>query len=118
MPLEPEVSWSCGVFCKLEATPKTTHFWIQFLNFELDEDWLLQLDQRTFVIAAHNHWNIDITFSGQAMTIEMSCPKNRPGSTPLGLLITYLRAMKLQLKDATQFIQDVVEEESEEEDDE
>ena len=117
MTLEPEVTWSCGVFCKLEDSPKTTHFWIQFLNFELDEDWLLQLDQRTFVIGQQNHWQREITFSGQAVSIEMACSWNRPGSTPLALLIAYLRAMKLQLNDATQFIQDVVEE-SEEEDDE
>ena len=79
---------------------------------------MLQMDHRTYVIADLNHWRREIAFSCQTMTIEMNCPRDRPGSTPVALLIAFLRAMKLQLKDATQFVQDVVEEEEEEEDDE
>lgn len=102
----------------MDDTPKTTHFWIQFVNFELDEDWLLQMDQRTFVIAQKYQWKRDVLFVGKSLAIEMVCPWNKLGSTPMVLLITYLKEMRLKLGDATQFVQDVVEEESEEEDDE
>lgn len=113
MSLDPCVTWSCGVFCNLDDTPTTTHFWVQFINFELDEDWLLQIDQRSYSTALFYGWKRDLLFTGRSLTIDMFCPCNRMGGTPIVLLVTLLRAMGLQLKDASQFVVDDVEEEIE-----
>ena len=104
--LEPDVTWSCGAFCKLSDEEPTAHFWVQFLNFELDAEWMLKLDTRCQEIALRNDWRRDDLFIGKSFGIEMSCSWTQGGTTPLMLLMIFLHEMKLDLKDASQFIVD------------
>lgn len=56
-------------------------------------------------------------FTGRTMGIEMACPWDDTRMTPNELMTAFLREMKLELKDATQFVMDAEEIESEGDDD-
>ena len=102
------------MFCKTETDKPIACFWIQFVNFELDENWMMKMDVNTFNIAQKHGWKREMSFVGKCLGVEMSC-ELVDTTAPLVLLVAFLDAMKLNLSDATQFVTDAIDEEEEDE---